>query len=574
MPVHTSADFQPSCCYPWGGGWRRFVAGVTVGLCFWSTLEPRYAQAQIAPASVAGSPTKTLRTSRDMSARVDVLLDEHLREIGWPAAGWCSDAAFLRRASLDLTGTPPSASTVVDFLQDTSNDKRDALVERLLDSPGAADHLAKTWSGWMLPEEASQFQQAGQGLQEWLRNRFAENLRYDRLVSDLLIATGPPQSGPTAFFVSLEGKPEKIAAKTSRVFLGLQLDCAECHDHPFDKWTQQDFWGFAAYFAQLSISSDAGMMRGGDVIDVSTGEVVLPGSEESVVPKPLVQTGQTGLTSGTRRQRLTLWLTARENPFVARAAVNRVWSLLFGRGLIEPIDDMRNLEMASHPELLRELSEHFADTGYDLRELFKTLTRTEAYRRATLHESGTPPEASFAAMAAKPLTQSQLTTALALVARQVSSDENEAAQFALANQLGKLRGDSNEAKLGMVSALVTLHGAAFDAVSRNGQSRLLKALQAPYMDRTQQVRWLFLSTLSREPTADEQRAFSDLVAEHAVAANPRETTDGGAAILAAPEGLPNSDASSNDANLSYSDAVWQSDLLWALINSTEFAMTP
>ncbi|MEO8270280.1 MAG: DUF1549 domain-containing protein, partial [Aureliella sp.] len=345
-----------------------------------------------------------------MSERVDKLLDEGLRVSGWRASENCSDETFLRRAHLDLTGTLPAASDVVAFSRDGTAEKRSRLIDRLLGSPAAASHLGETWAGWMLPEQDSPELLLGrQGLQGWLRSRFAENLRYDRLVSDLLVATGPPQSGPTAFFVSLEGKPEKIAAKTSRVFLGLQLDCAECHDHPFDSWKQRDFWGFAAYFAQMSIDRDAAMRDAGGVTDTNSGEVMLPGSETVVSPSPLVATGFSGLSSGTRRQQLALWLTARENPYVARAAINRVWSLLFGRGLIEPIDDMRSLEMASHPQLLKELSEYFADCGYDLRRLLSLLAKTQAYARSGVHESGIPPEGSYAIMPAKPLTENQMT---------------------------------------------------------------------------------------------------------------------------------------------------------------------
>ncbi len=264
---------------------------------------------------------------------------------------------------------------------------------------------------------------APSGLQNWLRNRFAENLRYDRLVADLLVASGPTNSGPSLFFHwALEGKPEKIAAKTSRVFLGVQLDCAECHDHPFDHWKQRDFWSFAAYFAQLSVN---GMRNNLElaVADLDAGDVKLPGTEEVIPPGPLVATGQSGLNSGSRRQQLTLWLTAPENPYLARAAVNRCWSLLFGRGLIEPIDDMRSIEMASHPELLRELSQHFAATNYNLRETVEDIgkhTRLSTWLSASRfaparsHRDG---QLCFDAI--KPLTSTQLANCLQQVARDI-----------------------------------------------------------------------------------------------------------------------------------------------------------
>lgn len=524
----------------------------TTSALLWMVIAGTLATSRLAVAQEVDSSMK-------MSARVDELLGKQMAEMGWNAADSCSDEVFLRRASLDLTGSPPTASEVLKFVADKSENKRRALIDSLLVSPRSATHLGATWAGWMLPEQdnAPFFGDAQNGLEVWLRDRFSDNLRYDRLVSDLLVASGPAQSGPAAFFISLEGKPEKIAAKTARVFLGVQLDCAECHDHPFDDWSQQDFWGFAAYFAQLSTNQEMAMTGRGELGDTDEGEVTLPDTDEVIAPKPLVDTGYSGIGTGTRRQQLTLWLTAKENPFLARATVNRVWALLFGQGLIEPIDDMRSIDMASHPEVLRELSEYFADSGYDLRNLIQTLANTQAYQRSTTHERGQPPELSYASMKTKPLTELQLANTLSAVARQISGN-NQNAQRALQNQLGKLRGDASQAKLGIVSALVTLHGGTFDAVANEESSRLLKALDAPYMDANKQLRWMFLSTLNREPTEKENAAFSEMLS---LAAGPADAS-------------PSEDESASGEEAAEAAVSWQSDLLWALVNSTEFAMTP
>ncbi|MEM7560613.1 MAG: DUF1549 domain-containing protein, partial [Planctomycetota bacterium] len=499
-------------------------------------------------------------TSQEMSALIDELLEERLKELGWKPADQSADAAFLRRVHLDLTGSPPTGSEVLAFERDESESKDKKLIDRLLGTAGCANHFAGQWSRWMLPEEnnANPLLRRNGGLRAWLRERFAENLRYDRLVSDLLVATGPAQAGPAEFFVALEVKPEKIAAKTARVFMGVQLDCAECHDHPFDEWSQRDFWGFAAYFAQLGNEGEQSFMRQGEIRDTDEGDVTLPGTEEIVAPNPLVKTGFSGLTRGTRRQQLTLWLTARENPFLARATVNRVWAMLFGRGLIEPIDDMRTVDIASHPKILQELSDYFAATGYDLRNLVATLAKTKAYRRSTTHRSGHAPDDSYAVMSTKPLTEQQISDSITKVARQIVGDDNAAAQNLLARQLGQLRGDASEAKLGIVSALVTLHGDFFDRVSREESSRLLKALDAPFLDERKQLKWLFLSTLNRQPTQEEETAFSELFAQQEVKA---------------PDVAETSDDSQTEEE-SPAKVSWQSDLLWALINSTEFAMTP
>jgi hypothetical protein len=515
----------------------------------WTVCMPVLAlSAMVSLPALAIAEEAAAEASRRMSQRIDQLLDERLRELGWQAAVECDDASFLRRASLDLSGVPPTASEVVEFMESTVADKRRRLLVRLLESNQSANHLAETWAGWMLPEDnLANFGRPDDGLRTWLRNRISENLRYDRLVSDLMVSTGPAEAGPTAFFVALEGKPEKLAAKTARVFMGVQLDCAECHDHPFDTWSQRDFWGLAAYFAQLSTGTEPAGMGNAGVTDLAQGSVTLPGSEEVVEPRPLVQAGVSGLDSGTRRQRLSLWLTAPENPFLARATVNRVWALLLGRGLIEPVDDMRGLANASHPQLLKELSEYFASTGYDLRDLILTIATTRAYSRAALHPAGEIPEASYAAMATKPLTERQLTRSLASVARQLSGAD-QAAQTQLESQLGKLRGDASEAKLGIVSALATLHGQAFDQVSRDGSSRLLLALTAPHLDDLQRVKWMYLSVVNRNPSNAELQYFSAF-------ANQSQDEDA-------------ADATQRRIK------EWHSDLLWALLNSTEFAMTP
>ena len=474
-------------------------------------------------------------------ARIDELIEARLQEQGIVPEPLCDDATFLRRATLDLTGRNPTSGEVVAFLQSSSPTKRDELVDRLLHSPTCAVHLANIWSHWLLPEmQELQGPGAGpSGLQTWLRNRFAENLRYDRLVADLLVASGSTQTGPSLFFTALEGKPEKIAAKTSRVFMGVQLDCAECHDHPFDHWKQRDFWGFAAYFAQLSTESMQGPFNA-VVTDREEGDVKLPGSEEVVGPQPLVSTGLSGLSSGSRRQQLTLWLTAPENPYLARAAVNRCWSLLFGRGLIEPIDDMRSIEMASHPELLRELSSQFAASGYNLRELLRTLVSTHAYQRSSQpvvsKEDAASTNNSYAAMPIKPLTSSQLANCLQQVARDITGEQGRAQAAQVAAQLGKLRGDHSTATLGIVQALVTLHSRQLNNVHQDGQSRLLQALAAPHLNDEKRIEWMFLSTLCRTPSSEETQAILDI---------------------------------SKDKS-----ASWQADLLWALVNSTEFAMTP
>ncbi len=515
-----------------------------------------------------------------MSAKIDQRIDEKLKNIGWEAAEECSDASFIRRAYLDLTGSVPRAAEVVEFIEDTTVNKRSALLRRLVGSPAHSEHLAAIWAQWLTPErdDMPNIGQGQGGLQVWLRSRFRENLRYDRLVADMLVSSGSANSGPTSFFVALERKPEKIATQTARVFMGVQLDCAQCHDHPFDQWKQRDFWGFAAYFAQISRSEEMAMQNA-DVIDQDSGEVTIPNTEEVVSPKPLVETNRTSGNRGTRRQQLTLWLTTKDNPFLARATVNRVWALLMGRGLVEPIDDMRADHPASHPELMNELAAYFTDTDYDLRKLFLAITGTRAYSRSTRHASGQSPEDSYAVMITKPLTERQLANSVAEIARQLG-DQSQAMQQQLIRQLGKLRGEASQSKLGIVNALVTLHGDLVNQASSEQSSRLLKALQAPHLDRRGQIRWLYLTVLARPPMQTEEQMLSTLVSEssdngksNGVELPPADATVEIAAD-ATDKDQSKAAASSKKTSSNSQDLSWQSDLLWALLNSSEFAMTP
>ena len=499
--------------------------------------------------AVAYSSTSLHADSWQMSARIDQHIDKQLARLNWTAAPQIHDAGFMRRAYLDLTGWPPRAAEVDAFLQNEDPDKRRRLLAKLVCSPAHATHLAGIWGRWLTPQQSdlASPDNRNSGLVLWLQKRFADNLRYDRLVADLLVSSGPVTVGPTQFFIALDNQPEKIATQTARVFMGVQLDCAQCHDHPFDQWKQQDFWGLAAYFAQIT-ASDPQTMRVQEVVDRNEGEVFLPETDQIVPPKPLVASELAGSLGGTRRQQLTLWLTTRQNPYLARATVNRVWALLMGRGLVEPVDDMRLQSLASHPELLDDLSQFFSESNYDLRKLILAIVGSQAYARQSRHPDGQPPEDSYASMLSKPLTEFQLASCMAQVARQLG-DQNNSLQQNLAGQLGSLRGDASQSKLGIVNALVTLHGDLVHQLSHERTSRLIKALQAPHFDPNSQIRWLFMSTLCRPPSIEEQQVLS---AEFAKLAR-----------------------SSQQQELSHDEHVqWLSDLLWALLNSSEFFTTP
>lgn len=483
----------------------------------------------------------------EMAGRVDDLLAQRWAEQGVTPAARSDDSEFVRRIYLDLTGVIPRVAEVREFLADERTDKRERLVERLLASPRYPTHLANTWRQVMVPGglDLEQLQNVA-GVQNWLRRQFAQNMRYDRIVSDFLVATGGGEAGPALFYTSLELKPEKLAASTARIFLGLQIECAECHPHPFDHWKQEDFWGYAAFFARLQQSENRRGPAEVGLVDLDTGDVMLPDSETVVPPRYPDGNAVSQKAGGTRRVQLAIWMASRDNPYLAKAAVNRIWAHLFGRGLVDPVDDIGEHNPPSHPKLFEELTDYFIETGFNIKELLGMLARTEAYQSSS-RLAGEPvaPEL-FASMAIKTMTAEQLYDSLNRIAggRPAEIPNFLALRSSLFDQqrlafVGKMQmrgGNATEFDAGVLQALTLLNGAITSVATQAETSGVLIALDNPLFSIEEQVETLFLGTLSRRPTDEERTVF---------VAHVNESTDQREAI---------------------------GDILWALLNSAEFAL--
>lgn len=480
-------------------------------------------------------------------ASVDRRLAERLTAAKLTPAAPASDSEFARRVWLDLTGVTPRVSDVREFLADTRLDKRGRLVDRLLVSPAHANHLANRWRDVLLPG-GTEFERADQsiGVQNWLRTQFSDNIRYDRLVSEFLVAREGSEAGPALFYTSLELKPEKLAGATARIFLGLQIECAQCHHHPFDHWKQEQFWGYAAFFAQLRQPRGEGPVNV-RLEDLNEGEVKLPNSETVIPPRFPGTTENSPDSIGTRREQLAIWMASRDNPYLARAAVNRVWAHLFGRGLVEPVDDLSPQHPASHPELFSELTTWFVRSGFDQRELYRVLTATQAYHRtSSWSEDEEPPPELYAHMLDKPLTAEQLyDSLLRLVARTNSRGGGPAGainalrdprRLAFIAKMQTASKSATDYQAGVLQALTLMNGDETATVTNPEQGSLLASLTAPFFSVEDRVEILFLATLSRIPTDEERTAFLAHVRD-----KPQDRS------------------------------TW-SDLLWAIVNSAEFTM--
>jgi len=483
--------------------------------------------------------------------RIDELVAARLKAAGLAPAGRASDEEFVRRVYLDLTGSIPRVAETRAFLADEQPGKRARLIDTLLDSPAHATHLANTWRNIMLPGGFN-IEQVNNlvGVQNWLRQRFVENVRYDNLVSELLVASDGGEAGPALYYTSLDLAPEKLAGSTARIFLGLQIECAQCHDHPMDHWKQRDFWGYAAFFARLRQPDMANPNPRGRarLIDLDEGEVKIPNTEDVVLPKyPAGAAPQAG-ELGSRREQLAIWMASRDNPYLPRAGVNRVWWHLFGRGLVEPVDDLGTQNPASHPALLDELTAYFVKSGFNLRELYRTLANSETYQRTSVWTAEPPPPELYAHMSVKTLTAEQLYDSVNRVLHRrpqsmmpglnVNSpllDPRRQAFIAKVQSSGR---NALEYQAGVLQALSLLNGNDLAEATDPEKSPLLGSIQAPFFTDDDRLRTLFLAVFTRQPTGEELKLCQSQLAKH----SDSERAKG------------------------------FSDVLWALLNSAEFAL--
>ena len=321
------------------------------------------------------------------------------------------DATFLRRVSLDLTGIIPTGDEARAFLDDSDPQKRARLIDRLLDSPRYAIHQADLWDLVYFGRNPPGYDASKRdGFRKWLVTAFEQNLPYDQLVRALLRAEGnSAEQGSPMYLLQYDRHPEDAAVAVSQTFLGVQLQCARCHDHPYEPWKQNDFYGMAAFFARL-VRVPAGKAENLDKLfvgEMNTGDVKFTGKaseakagKEGIPVKPKFLAAEAldepdfsaefkdekrpkegeppPSPKFSRKDRLADWITSSENRLFARAAVNRVWSQFMGRGLVHPVDNMSESNSPSHPELLDRMSQEFVVQKFDLKWLIRDIGQTRS----------------------------------------------------------------------------------------------------------------------------------------------------------------------------------------------------
>src|SRR5262245_5539585 len=294
----------------------------------------------------------------------------------------CTDREFIRRVHLDLIGVLPTPEEVQRFLADPPRRRRDLLIDRLFSRPEFADFWTLKFAD-VLRANGRLIQPKGAYVfHRWIRACLEQNLPMDRFVRALLTADGSTYKNPAANYYRISRDPESAVETTAQLFLGVRIQCAKCHNHPFERWTQDDYYGFAAFFSQ--VGRKKGNLPDEEVVyETGSGEVRQPRTGRTMAPKALggpVLQGASPSPSDDRRSRLAAWLTGPDNPFFAKSLVNRIWYHLMGRGIVEPVDDFRDSNPASNDELLEGLTAEFMHGGYDLKKLIRSIVHSRTYQ--------------------------------------------------------------------------------------------------------------------------------------------------------------------------------------------------
>lgn len=314
----------------------------------------------------------------------------------------CTDAEFLRRVSLDLTGQPPTAEKVRTFLADPteSRKKREALIEELLASPAYADFWANKFADLLQCNSENLGRKGVQVFRGWIGQQFARNRPYDQFARDLILAKGSTFENPAANYLRALRDPGKMTEDISQTFLGVRFNCNKCHDHPFERWTQNQYYEFGAYFAQVAFKRGTlgrdTLIRGNetyaseqvseDIVyqNYNGGEVRHPKTDQAVAPRVPYGHAAEPAAGADRRAAFAEWMTSKDNPYFARSTVNRFWSYFFGRGIIDPVDDIRAGNPPSNAALLDALTAEFVSGGHDVKRLLRTICQSRTYQLSIL----------------------------------------------------------------------------------------------------------------------------------------------------------------------------------------------
>jgi len=445
-------------------------------------------------------------------------------------ADLADDAEFQRRVTLDLIGRIPTVAEARAFQRETAPDRRRRLIDRLLDHPGYAGRFARFWGERWLPQGDAQFENLKPQFLDWLRERLRENAPYHRMAREVLGAPEDDRRGAALrlFLQANEFKPENLAASVSRLFLGVSLECAQCHDHPSAAWKRDQFWDFAAFFAS-----------GPEPIDPGTRRQASPRFPDGTAPNRIDD------APAARRRVLADWLTDGRNPYFARNAVNVLWAAFFGTSLADSLDDANAIR---DPELLDELAEAFARHDFDLKFLIRAIALSRVYQLGSAGPADAPDPRLFARAAVRPLSGDALYDSLLTA---TGLDEQSLAPPSAYGQPDVpprkaflaffARGDGPAgSRRTILQALLMMNGRLTgEAVDLEHGRTLASVAEAPFWSTPRKLEALYLAALGRPPRPAER----DRLAAYVEGGGPRKDPKHALA-----------------------------DVFWALLNSSEFGV--
>jgi hypothetical protein len=451
----------------------------------------------------------------ELSRLIDSHIETRLDSAGIQPLPAADDAEFLRRAYLDLHGVVPSAEITIEFLDSRDAEKRARLIDELLASPRFGERFADIWSAYLLSPLAAEQREPTERFGDWLAQRFAENVAWDKIAFELITASGTLEENPAVAYL-IEGRyPLGVTDLTdlsSRYFLGVQLNCAQCHDHPFVELKQRDYWGMAAFFTQIQTPGrPKAVYRAGIVDDPKITSATLEDAdilEGFQAQPPTFLGGETFDPSEDETLRIALarWMTSSDNPYFARAMVNRMWQHFFGKGIVEPVDDMHAANVPSHPELLDSLSERFVRSGFDLKLLCKAIVNSRTYQRTSRPGENPDEEAQlFARMSGKTLAPEQLYDSLVAIlgppGKTPGIDTRLGARVEFCQYFaGSGDSDPTRYERGIPHALRLMNSPQFAGPNLEA---LVRKIEGSSRSADETVERLYLTVLSRRPTSDE-----------------------------------------------------------------------
>jgi hypothetical protein len=456
-----------------------------------------------------------------LAALIDRHIETRLKNENVVAAAQADDAEFVRRVYLDLHGVIPTAEEVTGFLTATDPGRRARLVDDLLANPRYGEYLADVWQGYLISPLADEPRRADP-FRNWLADRF-NTQTWDQIATELLTAAGKIEENPAVIYL-IEGRHPRsvpdLTDLTSRYLLGIRLSCAQCHDHPFVGWTQQDFWGMAAFFAQIQTPGRAKQVYKVGVKDdpqMTLSSLTSDGTFDGFLARPATFLGGEELPTNrgvVHRVAFATWMTSPENPYFARAMVNRTWWRLFGRGLVDPVDDMHSANPASHPQLLDLLSERFIASGYDLRFLTRAIVLTRAYQRTSRADNAPDEQAVlFGRMSVKVLSAGQLYDSLVTVFGPPTKIRGADPRLSVRAEFKQFFGedddpDSTQYRRGIPHLLRLMNSGQFSSRGDELVRRMAGSGGSP--DKV--AADLFLTILARPPSTEEPQLFLDHLA--------------------------------------------------------------